>query len=89
MGAKRLKAVAARGNLEVPIADSDAANRLRGEHIAELRGVQAGKRTWLEMWQKYGTSSGGWVSAYSGDTPVKNWGGVGIIDFPDRSGLAR
>ena len=38
MGAKRLKAVAARGNLEVPIADSDAANRLRGEHIAELRG---------------------------------------------------
>ena len=26
-------------------------------------------------------------NAHSGDTPVKNWGGVGITDLPDVSGL--
>ena len=89
MGSKKLKAVAARGNFEVPIANSEVANKLRSEHLTELRAAQAGRRPWLELWQKYGTSSGGWPSAHSGDTPVKNWGGVGVIDFPDRSGLAR
>jgi aldehyde:ferredoxin oxidoreductase len=89
MGSKKLKAVVARGNQEVPIADSEAATRLRNEHVALMRATPAGKRSWLELWHTYGTSSGGWSSAHSGDTPVKNWGGVGIIDFPDRSGLAR
>jgi aldehyde:ferredoxin oxidoreductase len=27
------------------------------------------------------------ASAHSGDSPVKNWGGVGVIDLPDVSGL--
>ncbi len=89
MGSKKLKAVAARGNQKVPLADSEAANRLRNEHIAQMRAAPAGRESFLERFHKYGTSSGGWPSAHSGDTPVKNWGGVGIIDFPDRSGLAR
>jgi aldehyde:ferredoxin oxidoreductase len=90
MGSKKLKAVVARGNRKVPIADSEAANRLRKEHIALMRvAQQPGRPSFLERFHKYGTSSGGWPSAHSGDTPVKNWGGVGIIDFPDRSGLAR
>jgi len=89
MGSKKLKAVAVKGNLEIPIANSELANKLRNEHLTELRAAQAGRRPWLELWQKYGTSSGGWPSAYSGDTPVKNWGGIGVIDLPDRSGLAR
>jgi aldehyde:ferredoxin oxidoreductase len=90
MGSKKLKAVVARGNRQVPIADSEAATRLRNEHIALMRvPLQPGRPSYLEAFHKYGTSSGGWMSAHSGDTPVKNWGGVGIIDFPDRSGLAR
>jgi aldehyde:ferredoxin oxidoreductase len=88
MGAKRLKAVAARGNQEVPIADREAANRLRAEHIAALRAVQFRGVSFFEQFHKYGTSSGGAPSAHSGDTPVKNWGGVGITDFPDVSGLS-
>ena len=28
-------------------------------------------------------------SAHSGDSPVKNWGGIGVIDLPDRAGLHR
>lgn len=81
MGSKKLKAVAVRGNQDVPIADSETANRLRREHIAELR---------AEGWEmrKYGTSGETHLSAHSGDTPVKNWGGVGVVDFPDSSGLS-
>jgi len=29
----------------------------------------------------------GFNSAHTGDTPVKNWGGVGVVDVPDRKGL--
>ncbi len=85
MGSKKLKAVAARGNQKVPIAHSGVANRLRREHIAEMRA--AADSRW-ESRRKYGTSAGGARSAHSGDTPVKNWGGVGIVDFPDPSGLS-
>jgi len=81
MGSKKLKAVAVRGNQKVPIADSETANRLRREHIAELRAAEWPMR-------KYGTTGGTHLSAHSGDTPVKNWGGVGVVDFPDPSGLS-
>ncbi len=40
MGSKKLKAVAVRGNQEVPIADSTALNRLRREYIADLRAAK-------------------------------------------------
>jgi len=80
MGAKKLKAVVARGNKKVPIADIKTANRLRKEHIEDLKGF-------MEHFHKYGTGSHGDMSAHSGDTPVLNWGGVGVVDIPDVSGL--
>jgi aldehyde:ferredoxin oxidoreductase len=79
MGSKKLKAVAVRGNMEVPMADKEKAAQLRRENIAELH---------AEGMKKYGTTSMTVQSAHSGDTPVKNWGGVGIVDFPDASGLS-
>ncbi len=88
MGSKKLKAVAVRGNQEVPIADSGVANRLRREHIAELRAVMVGGESNWERRRKYGTAMLTHTSAHSGDSPVKNWGGIGIIDFPDASGLS-
>jgi aldehyde:ferredoxin oxidoreductase len=81
MGSKKLKAVAVRGNQKVPIADSETANRLRREHIAELKAAEWPLR-------KYGTTVGTHLSAHSGDSPVKNWGGVGVADFPDPSGVS-
>jgi aldehyde:ferredoxin oxidoreductase len=41
----------------------------------------------LENLHKYGTSALTGNSAHSGDTPVKNWGGVGVKDLPDVEGL--
>ena len=80
MGSKRLKAVVAKGEMKVPVFDLEAANNLRKEHMAE------GKK-FLEYFGVYGTSGHGDTSAHSGDTPVKNWGGVGVVEMPDVSGL--
>ena len=77
MGSKKLKAVVVKGDRKVPIADIEAVNRLRKEHIAEMRGP------FFEGFHKYGTSEHTAASARNGDTPVKNWGGIGIIDLPD------
>lgn len=88
MGSKKLKAVAVRGNQKVPIADSEAVNRLKKEHVAEMRAPRSGGRSFLDRWHKYGTTMLTERSAHSGDTPVKNWDGVGVVDFPDPSGLS-
>jgi len=37
---------------------------------------------WRMMLSKFGTPSLTALSAESGDSPVKNWGGVGYVDFP-------
>ena len=83
MGSKKLKAVVVKGERKVPIADIEAANRLRKEHIAEMRGP------FFEGLHKYGTSEHTAASVRNGDTPVKNWGGIGIIDLPDVSAFDR
>jgi aldehyde:ferredoxin oxidoreductase len=80
MGSKKLKAVVARGEMKVPVSDLDAANSLRKEQI------EGGKK-FLEHFGKVGTAGHGDTSAHSGDTPVKNWGGVGVVEIPDVSGL--
>ena len=80
MGSKKLKAVVVKGDREVPIADIEAADRLRKEHIAEMKSGE-----FLEGFHRYGTSGHIAASAHSGDSPVKNWGGIGVVDLPDVS----
>jgi len=82
MGSKRLKAVVAKGEMKVPVADIETANRLRAEHIEDLKSTG-----FLERFHQYGTGGHGDISAHSGDSPVRNWGGIGVIDTPDVSGL--
>jgi aldehyde:ferredoxin oxidoreductase len=86
MGSKKLKAIAARGKPEVPVFDIEKVNRLRKEHIEAMRKF-SGMET-MESFHKYGTSHVAEGFAHSGNTPVKNWGGVGVIDLPDASGLS-
>jgi aldehyde:ferredoxin oxidoreductase len=87
MGSKRLKAVVARGSMEVPIADKETLDKLRAEHVKGLQSPGMGGEPFLDRFHKYGTSGLTAMSAHSGDTPVKNWGGIGVIDLPDRAGL--
>jgi aldehyde:ferredoxin oxidoreductase len=80
MGSKKLKAVVARGDLKVPMADSEAANRIRNEHMEAFKARFSGMNV-------YGTSGHGDTSAMSGDTPIKNWGGIGVLELLDVTGL--
>jgi aldehyde:ferredoxin oxidoreductase len=82
MGSKKLKAVVVRGNMKVNIADADKANELRKLHMAEMKkGPAMGGLHW------YGTCVHTDESMHSGDSPVKNWGGIGVIEVPDVTGL--
>jgi aldehyde:ferredoxin oxidoreductase len=88
MGSKKLKAVVARGNQEVTVADKETLQKLRMEHIKSLQVPgPSGGPSFMETFHKYGTSSMTYNSAHSGDTPVKNWNGVGMVDVPDRTGF--
>jgi aldehyde:ferredoxin oxidoreductase len=84
MGSKKLKAVVARGTMNVPIADKTTAEKLRTEQIKVWNNAHSPID---DLMRKYGTGSMTYESAHSGDSPVKNWGGIGIIDLPDRAGL--
>lgn len=86
MGSKNLKAVAARGKMEVPVRDAELLKKLRDEHLAAMRGGTGTNET-IEGFHKYGTSSVAAFFAHGGNSPVKNWGGIGINELPDVSGL--
>ena len=89
MGSKKLKAVVVRGNMEVNIFDKTAAANVRNERIDFWKNSPGpmGGLSDLELMRKYGTSWSTYIACHSGDSPVKNWGGVGVIDLPDRSNL--
>ena len=88
MGSKRLKAVAARGTLPVAIANREEMDRQRADQIKALQTPRPPLNvSQMERMHKYGTSTITFNGAHSGDTPVKNWGGVGVVDFPDKSML--
>jgi aldehyde:ferredoxin oxidoreductase len=84
MGSKKLKAIAVRGEGKVNIADAEATDKLRKEYLAIINKSPA--RNGLH---NFGTCSHTDASAHSGDSPVKNWGGVGVRDLPDVSGLSK
>jgi aldehyde:ferredoxin oxidoreductase len=82
MGSKKLKAVALKGNMKVPIADEKRTRELRKKYTAQLGGHIA----WLKP---FGTPFLVDIGVLSGDSPVKNWTGVGVIDFPDFQPIAK
>ncbi len=87
MGSKKLKAVAARGSMPVNLAHKEEFDKLRREHVEALRAPGPGGKSFIESFHHAGTSGNADRSAQTGDSPVKNWGGIGVIDLPDVSGL--
>jgi len=77
MGSKKLKAVAVIGNMKIPLADEKKAKELRGNYMGRLN------KSLANLFKDTGTPGITAESAHSGDSPVKNWGGVGIRDFPN------
>jgi len=77
MGSKKLKAVAVIGTGQVPVANKPKVSNLRRECIKNMKGPM------VDRFRSMGTAGGTADSAKSGDSPVKNWDGVGIRDFPN------
>jgi aldehyde:ferredoxin oxidoreductase len=81
MGSKRLKAVAVRGKIKVPVADEKGLKETRAKYLAVMGGH-------VGILRKYGTTFTTVQSIESGDSPVRNWGGAAVKDFPDATGLS-
>lgn len=77
MGSKKLKAIAVTGNMKIPLADEKRAKELSRKYLGELEGPL------VNIFRNFGTPAVTAECAHSGDSPVKNWGGIGIVDFPD------
>ena len=75
MGSKKLKAIAVKGNMKIPIADEVASREMRKRHVSNMN-------PGTEIWGKYGTSGFFIDICESDDAPCKNWAGVAVIDFP-------
>ena len=79
MGSKNLKALVVRGTGKVPIADPD---KLKEVNDSVQKAMKEGPMAPIaQAFAQLGTGMGTGANALSGDTPVKNWGGVGIVDF--------
>ncbi len=76
MGSKNLKAV-------VAIADRKIVSQTP-ETIKLLRtGLDEMIKPLKDFFHNFGTTGITANAALNGDSPVKNWGGVGVVDFPD------
>jgi aldehyde:ferredoxin oxidoreductase len=76
MGSKKLKAIAVKGKIKVPVYNEKKMKELSKEYRKGLQGS-------FGFLSKYGTAASTVRCAHSGDGPVKNYGGVGVVDFPD------
>jgi len=77
MGSKKLKALVVTGAAEISVADPKAVESLRKEYLPMIKGPVA------DSLRKFGFSGNMSAIAHSGGSPIKNWSGVGIRDFPN------
>jgi aldehyde:ferredoxin oxidoreductase len=81
MGSKRLKAVAARGTMAVPIPNKEKVTQVSKEFLGQYMG------DYYERFKQWGTCGDNANAALNGDSPVKNWAGVGTVDFPNAKAI--
>ncbi|HHY46418.1 MAG TPA: aldehyde ferredoxin oxidoreductase family protein [Firmicutes bacterium] len=77
LGSKNVKAVVAKGNLPVEVADPEAVKELRKKYVREIRVEKVGFSSGYLIGTPGYTAAG----ALNGDSPVKNWKGAGSVDF--------
>ena len=83
MGSKKLKAVVVKGTGKIPLANEELANNLRQKLIA------GGKSNPLfQLLSGMGTCGVTAMFVSNGESPVKNWGGVGDTDFPNAAAIS-
>ena len=75
MGSKRLKAIAVKGKMEIPLFDAAKVVELRKNYMTKLAGPSP-------LLKSVGTPVFTNFLAKLGDTPIKNWSGSCEADFP-------
>jgi aldehyde:ferredoxin oxidoreductase len=79
MGSKKLKAIAVRGSGQVVTANKARLAEINRKITSAMKSGPMAQMA--AAFTEYGTGSFTTPSALSGDSPVKNWAGVGIVDF--------
>ena len=81
MGSKKLKAVVVTGNRQVPVSHPDTLKKLSEEYLSKPLGLVA------MLIKDQGTPMSIAYVAMTGDSPIRNWGGVGMRDFPNAGAI--
>jgi aldehyde:ferredoxin oxidoreductase len=82
MGSKKLKAVVAGGSMRVHLADEAKVDQLRRKYLPMLKGPL------YDMLKEFGTPGQLETFVKIGMAPVKNWAGIGEIDFPNAKAIS-
>ena len=83
MGSKKLKAIVVKGTGKIHLADEEMAKNLRQKLIA------GGKNNpFFQLLSGMGTCGVTAMFVSSGESPVKNWGGVAEVDFPNAAAIS-
>ncbi len=83
MGSKKLKAIAVKGQQAVPLVHKSKLEAARRRYLPQmLAGMQA------KALSQFGTCAGTNLLTQIGDTPVKNWSGAGVVDFPNVAAIS-
>ncbi len=76
MGSKKLKAIALKGDMKVPLADEEKTKKLRREWVKRINvGL-------VDILKEFGTAGLTAAASETGDSPAKNWGDAGSEVFP-------
>ena len=85
MGSKNLKAVAVKASQKITLGMPNRENDKQVRAILSLTktGLNEFIKPLADFFHTYGTPGITAGSAHNGDSPVKNWAGVGVRDFPE------
>jgi aldehyde:ferredoxin oxidoreductase len=81
MGSKKLKAIAIKGSMKIPVADPAKSAAMRRKQLAAM-----GPRS--NFMRDFGTAGLFTFSIESDDAPCRNWGGAGVVDFTTYKNLS-
>jgi len=83
MGSKNLKAIAVRGTGKVPVAHPEKVKAINAEILDFMKNGPTIEQ--VKLFSNFGTGGMTAGAAMSGDAPVKNWGGAGVVDIGEES----
>jgi aldehyde:ferredoxin oxidoreductase len=83
MGSKNLKAVVVSGSAKIAVADPQKVKKINKEIIDWMKNGPT--KEMVKSWGKFGTGGDTGMNGMTGDTPVKNWGGAGLVDMGEET----